>query len=460
MNIISASLSQAEHDYAWSGSMELTDPAAYQRIRIDDPIFLQLGEETFKLIVDSKTMDRDGVGRPKLMVSLISPTARFTTPRAETIDEVWNEPVWAKDAVEIALGESVEWDLVNWQIAGGRLAVYGAYPLDIARTIVEAAGGMVETLPSGVLRARHRFPVAVPAWETAIVDHVLTDTSDNLACRESHTSRIRVNKILIRDFLPSGTGYLAVELDARAEGPNHGKTFFSGGDTAHLLVSTGPGVKRTTAKSSAGSLLDGAWAIIEQTQDVVFSNTGTALLDKPADSIESVVWIGNDLGVLTLEVDKRTLSAEKVGVAIARVRYKILTQSLSLTVPGTVGGLSDFQVQVSLAGETFETLGTGEIYCQRGDGLAEGTAVSEPLLSSDDAKRSRGRAEIDAGEPLQEVSLTCLHRAGILPGQLIEIHDSLMGQSWRGKIISVSHAAQGARLTTSLEILRRVQLTV
>ncbi|MBF0153993.1 MAG: hypothetical protein HQL64_09670, partial [Magnetococcales bacterium] len=93
-------------------------------------------------------------------------------------------------------------------------------------------------------------------------------------------------------------------------------------------------------------------------------------------------------------------------------------------------------------------------FCQRGDGAFRGADISDPLLSTDEAKRSRGRAEIDAGEALQEVSLTCLHRPGLMPGQLVEVHDALMGRSWRGKITSVSHSAQGNKLITSLELLR------
>ncbi len=75
-SVISATLSQAEQDYAWSGTMEVTNPASFGRIQINDPIDLELGGEVFKLIVDNKTIDRDGVGMPRLTLSVISPTAR------------------------------------------------------------------------------------------------------------------------------------------------------------------------------------------------------------------------------------------------------------------------------------------------------------------------------------------------------------------------------------------------
>ncbi|MBF0339374.1 MAG: hypothetical protein HQL95_00245 [Magnetococcales bacterium] len=458
-SVISATLSQAEQDYAWSGTLEVTNPASFQRIQITDPIDLELGGEVFKLIVDNKTIERDGVGMPRLMVSVISPTARFTTPRATPLERVWDAPVWARDAAEEAVGETIEWDLVNWLITGGRLAVHDASPMDVVRTIAAAAGGLVESLPDGTLRVRHRFPVAVPSWATAPVNHVLTDESDNLSCRESHILRTRVNKVLVRGYLPSGSGFLSVEVDSRPDGMNHGRTTFFAGDTAHLLVHAGDDIALADPLVSAGVILPGGWQVITVTQDLVFSGTATATLEKPAIGIDAVTWLGNDLGDFTLESDNRTVSVPNAGVAIARVTYRSMARSWNLSSP-TVAGLDEYPVQVHLTGTTGESLGTGEIFCQRGDGAFRGADISDPLLSTDEAKRSRGRAEIDAGESLQEVSLTCLHRPGFMPGQLVEVHDALMGQSWRGKITSVSHSAQGNKLTTSLELLRHVQPVV
>ena len=151
-SVISATISQAEQDFAWSGTLEVTNQASFQRIRINDPMDLELGGETFKLMVDNKTLERDGVGMPRRTVSVVSPSVRFTTPRAVSLDRVWDDPVWARDAAEEAVGEAIQWDLVNWLITGGRLAVHEASPLDVVRTIAGAAGGLVESLPNGTLR--------------------------------------------------------------------------------------------------------------------------------------------------------------------------------------------------------------------------------------------------------------------------------------------------------------------
>ena len=451
--ILSANIAMAEGDYAWTGNLELEDPASYQRIRVDDPFTLELGGESFAMMVDNKTLTRDGISRPQLVVSMISPTARFAFPRAEPMEQTWESAIQARDAAEEAVGEAIDWNFVDWLIPGGRLAVYDAAPIEVVRTIAEAAGGVVETTPSGLLRVRHRFPVAVPDWRRVAVDHVLTDAADNLSSRESHRAQSRVNRVVVRGYLPS-SGNLSAEVDGRIDGLNAGRTAFNSGETAHLLVHAGPEVSEIDVASSAGSLSANADQSYQVTQNVSFDGTNSASLNHPAISIDSVIWLGADLGNLSLETDGMTVTSESSGVAIARVTCTVQAKSWGLSAPSEVADLDSFPVQVNVTGTAGDTVGDGEIICQRGNGEFAGDDISDPLLSTTEAMRSRGRAEIDAGEDLQEIALTCVHRPGIMPGQIVEVHDALMGRSWRGKITGVSHEAFGPRITTSLEVLR------
>lgn len=461
--IISANLTHAEGDNWWSGNLELDNPASFQRVQIDDPITLYLGGETFALIVDNKTIDRNGVGMPRFTVAVVSPTARFASPRATLIDQIWDTPVMARDAAASVVGEEIQWDLVDWQILGGRLAVHNAAPIEVVKTIAGAAGGVVETLPNGKLWVRHPFPVPVPNWATATPDHILTDAADNLSCRESHIFRKRVNRVLVRGYLPQA-GFLSIELDARPDGLNAsrpdvlktGVNGFDLNDTAYFLTHVGKDVTGLAVASSAGLLMPGPSQTFQLTEDIVFDGTDTKTLDKPADSIDSAIWIGNDLGALTLESDQHTLSATSSGVAIARITYTTTASSWSLTSPGSIPGVDFVPVEVRMTGQSGINPLDGEIICQRGQGEFPGDDISDPLLTDTRAKLARGRAVIDAGEELQTVSLTCIHRTGLLPGQLVEVHDAMMGQTWRGKVTSVGHAAAGPKLVTSLELLRYV----
>ena len=451
--ILSANVAMAEGDYAWTGTMELEDPASYQRIRVDDPFTLELGGESFAMMVDNKTLTRDGVSRPQLVVSMISPTARFAFPRAEPMEQTWETAIQARDAAEQAVGEEIIWDLIDWAIPGGRLAVFEASPIDVVRTIAEAAGGVVETTPGGILRVRHRFPVAVPDWRRVAVDHVLTDSADNLSSRESHRAQSRVNRVVVRGYLPS-SGHLATEIDGRIDGLNAGRTAFYSGETAHLLVHAGPEVSDIDMAASTGTISANADQSYQITQDISFDGSNSASLNQPVVSIDSVIWLGTDLGELSLETDGMTVTASNSGVAIARITCTVQAKSWGLSAPSTVADLDSFPVQVQVTGTSSDSVGDGEIVCQRGNGEFSGEDISDPLLSTTDAMRSRGRAEIDAGEDLQEVVITCVHRSGVMPGQIIEVHDALMGRSWRGKVTGVAHEATGPRIITSLEVIR------
>ncbi len=259
--------------------------------------------------------------------------------------------------------------------------------------------------------------------------------------------------MVVRGYLPS-SGNLSAEIDGRIDGLNAGRTAFYSGETAHLLVHAGPEVSDVGMAVSTGTLSANAEQSYQVTQDVSFDGSNSASLNQPAVSIDSVIWLGADLGELSLETDGMTVTAAISGVAIARITCTVQAMSWGLSTPSTVADLDSFPVQVNVNGTAGEAKGDGEIVCQRGNGEFSGEDISDPLLSTTEAMRSRGRAEIDAGEELQEVSLTCVHRPGILPGQIIEVHDALMGRSWQGKITSVAHEAIGPRITTSLEILR------
>lgn len=451
--ILGATINFSEEDYAWTGTMELGDPADYYRIRINDPIEIKMAGETFAMVVDNKTITREGVDRGRLTVSLISPTTRFAVPHAVPITKTWDVPVMAQAASEEVVGEPIEWDLVNWLIPAGRLAVYNAAPIDIVRTIASAAGGLVETTPSGSLRVRHRFPVPVPQWQEVEPSHVLTDASHNLSCRESYRLTNRCDKVVVRGYLPSSS-YLAVAVDSRSGGANLGRTQFSAGDSVDLLVGYGPETKVQTVNASAGTLTENAIQFYPVTEDIVFDGGRTASLSQPARSIQSVIWIGYYHGELSLLRDGRTVQASHECVAVARVSYTVLAKSWRLTTQKIAGGLSAYPVHVQVTGTIGDPGQDGEIVCQRGSGQYQGNTISDPLLATTEAKISRGRAEIDAGEDLQAVTLVCVYRPSVMPGQIVEVHNAIMGQSWRGKITGITHDAQGLRVTTSLEIVR------
>jgi len=55
---------------------------------------------------------------------------------------------------------------------------------------------------------------------------------------------------------------------------------------------------------------------------------------------------------------------------------------------------------------------------------------------------------------IQPVELTIAYRSGLRLGQLAEVHDSLLGESFRGKITGIAHSVENNEVTTRLNIER------
>lgn len=159
----------------------------------------------------------------------------------------------------------------------------------------------------------------------------------------------------IRVRFGSGAGgsgsndHLSAEVDDRPAGPNAGKTSFLPGDTAWFLVYRSAGIE-LSMESSAGSVTGGAEVTVTKTEDVSFEATSTATLPMPAQAVTGTIWLGRDLGALTLGADGMTLTATSSGVAVARVSYTAKALSYGLQSPSSVAGENDFDVLVLITG--------------------------------------------------------------------------------------------------------------
>ena len=96
-----------------------------------------------------------------------------------------------------------------------------------------------------------------------------------------------------------------------------------------------------------------------------------------------------------------------------------------------------------------------DIIVIRGAGDNPGDDIVEPLLYTDEAGISRGRAELDErGTAQQEVNMLIKYRVGIRLGQLAEVVDTFAGMSWKGKITKIEHIASDGTITTKLRLTR------
>ena len=97
-----------------------------------------------------------------------------------------------------------------------------------------------------------------------------------------------------------------------------------------------------------------------------------------------------------------------------------------------------------------------DIVVQRGDADRPGEDIQEPLLADLGAALARGTAELDRASLHDERTLACNYQAAAYNGELIESHDSDQAETWRGKIIGVSHELRGTQVTTTLRVWRPI----
>ena len=149
----------------------------------------------------------------------------------------------------------------------------------------------------------------------------------------------------------AASGHLSAEVDSRSTGLNGGKTGFSPGETAYILVFASDNVSVTETICSAGSLSPRGTAVVTVDDEVMFEDTDTASLSKPANgAIKSTIWYGRSLGDLSLMGDKSSVKSAVKGVGVAKVTYDATASVYALTSPASLNGESDFSILALIKG--------------------------------------------------------------------------------------------------------------
>lgn len=152
----------------------------------------------------------------------------------------------------------------------------------------------------------------------------------------------------------SSSGHLSAELDSRPSGLNGGRSSFNPGETAYILVYKTGNVVITGTDVSAGSLSAQGTATVAVSEEVQFAGSNAAQIQKPCKgaTLDSVTWLGRNLGALALAGDRQTVSAASSGVAVAKVDYQAEALVYAIAAPSAIGGETDFSILVLIQGET------------------------------------------------------------------------------------------------------------
>lgn len=465
IELVEASVSLDEGGQFWAVRARIAKPQDYARLSRLDAVTLDIHGDEYALVIESLNRSRaseQGKGGGTAQVfEAVCRSALWSTlgQDATKITRTWSTAAVASEVVEELAGEPVDWRILDWTIPAGRLAAVNEPAISIIARIAAVAGGVVESAADGSLIVRYRYPVSIPDAAGATVDHELSEATGIISLSERRDAGARFDRLTLSDAA-DGQGYLSAERD-----PDQQDTIF-GGEQQRFLAFHSPDVEVSSVILSDGTLLELGVADIEvEDEEVVFSNSDQARANRPVHSGFTYTWYGTGLGAITVGADGLTLRAATSGVGVARVSYVARARRYAVLSPTTSGGRSEFPIAVHVIGAlTSDTVATGKtamrITVQRGAGAAIGDDIVEPMAGDENVLLNRGRNEIDGAAAKGLVRMDTAYQNGesgtgrVMPGQLVRVEDTQLGEAWRGKVTSVEHSIRSNGVFTALSVER------
>lgn len=251
---------------------------------------------------------------------------------------LYETSVYARDAVEAALGTVIDWQMVNWIIPPYRLSAENASPLQFARTIVEAAGGVLESKRDGTFLARHRFPVSTLNYETTAPDHVFLEIDKIASVTEQFVPGKIVNRIRITDTdanFADRIEFVPNENDAQGLSGEL-RVYPSPWRSTLRLLQTSPAqvVTLTVANPWERTRLvtENDEGLVGELIEIV---NGEGNTHYPIDSIENVEWLSVPLGPVTFEPNSTTVRSTLPEEGYGLMRLTYYTRYLSYNAVST-----------------------------------------------------------------------------------------------------------------------------
>lgn len=306
-------LSASEDLAGWTVDVTLTRPTDFARVSVGAAVEIRFFGRTYFLVVDTTSFDRKAVSGESLdpiglRITAVSPIARTRPP----FSKVWTSAGDAHAVVEEVLEASVVWTSPDWTIPAEQLAADLADRLDLAKRIVQAAGGVIEQTPEGLILCRPKHRVRVPDYPTVEPAHVVSDV-DIMSIAEEATATEIVNRLIVED----GDAAQGPSLTWTAD-ENDGMT-----GTLRAAVAADPAPGVTLDHCGGASLSVASSGLVSRVEtETVEIVAGLGEVSFPVWGITSAVWKHRDLGaVRAFEPGSKRLTAQATGASLLAVSY-------------------------------------------------------------------------------------------------------------------------------------------
>ena len=239
--------------------------------------------------------------------------------------------------IETILDRSVTWDFLHFDVKPYRIVAEDAYPLELAYTLLEEIGAVLQAEPDGSLIVRRKYkqePSTVDQWTA---EQVYTDSADNLTSQEEYIARDGYNRFRVTE---SDSQYEdVIEFIPDEDSITSGTLrVYPGPYRVNIQV-------RSTVLDSDIILTDGVWNTREEIEEVEFVD-GEASTAYPIYQLSEVEWISASLSGVTFADYSTKLIADasiNQGYGLAVIRYT--TKSLDYHTSASAGDSVQYVVE-------------------------------------------------------------------------------------------------------------------
>lgn len=309
--LLSAEVSADEGGDAWEATATLANLQDYSLFTVNTPFTLLFLGEEYQLIVDGRGVDRSDPADVKVTVYGVSPIKKYAGPRAAQVSKTWSNNETARE-ICLQMIPNLQWDILDWVIPPNVLGVEKTYPIDVVKTIAQAAGALLESLPDGTPRVRYKHVVSVPNYGDNTFSQLFTDLDDNFSYSEKFAPNKIENLLTIRneqDASQQDRVEFIPEEDSRERG------------TIRVYPATWREDVALRTTGVVKSMVPKGVVTREEEEEVEFVN-GVAKVSFPIVSIVSVTWNTDSLGGVTFEDYKSELKSVTVGgYSLGKVKY-------------------------------------------------------------------------------------------------------------------------------------------
>lgn len=265
------------------------------------------GGELFRLLIEEATRTV-AHGATAYQVTALSQAAWLDAPYADTLSGELTGMA-ATIAAGLAGTVPIAWQTVDWHIPPDTWYAADQTPLELLRVLAAAAGAELQSLPDGTLLVAPLYPLSLPAWDEATVAATMVDRIHLAQIDADFEYRPGYNRFLLTDRL-TATASLRLEEEQLTETSRLVRGYQVPWDGAFTLRHTG-----------------GSWVtveplgVLERTEvETVEFIAGAGTTAYPVYSLDSAVWLQQDLGTVTPWEDG-TLAATGEGESLATIIY-------------------------------------------------------------------------------------------------------------------------------------------